>query len=479
MKAIELSSIPIGNTTESAFYSHDGELLMNEGVLVTDAHIDALKRRHFTTIYIKDAREDDELQRILSKEFTVGDLELEDAKGQAKLQDKKSSESQKSIKVEPKPQTTRAKILERPDLKAIKQGKDGLEQLQKSQQAEALDSKITDAQSSDKPSGPALKDIAKEMKVEERTAQYKSQVTAGYSDAINSVQNTVTMLGNGEKINGSMIRSVVEKFVATFVTDKNILLNISGIKSSNEDYLFNHSLNVCLLSINIAASYGYNREQIVEIGMGALLHDVGMLLIPRELRLKPGRLTEDEWFEVQKHPILGLHLLEEITHLPASVPYVAYQCHERENAKGYPKQRSNRFIHNFAKIVQVADIYEALSSARAYRSPFIPYKAMEVLVKMTRQGFVSGEFVRAFLLYTSLFPVGSIVELSNKCIAKVIKANNTSLTKPIVSVLVSEQGFQLSKEKIFQIDLATETSIQVVKAHPSDYLKNNNLMDGF
>jgi len=96
------------------------------------------------------------------------------------------------------------------------------------------------------------------------------------------------------------------------------------------------------------------------------------LLIPKKIRFKEGCLTEAEWFEIQKHPILGLHLLEKIDRLPESIPFIAYQTHERENGKGYPTQRSSRLIHKFAKVITIADVFEALSSPRKYREGNIP-----------------------------------------------------------------------------------------------------------
>lgn len=280
-------------------------------------------------------------------------------------------------------------------------------------------------------------------------------------------------------VDGNDIRRIVNDFVKIFVTDKNILLNISGIKHSSEDYIYHHSLNVCLLAINIAASSGYNENQIAEIGMGALLHDIGMLLIPSHIRTKQGRLTTEEWFEVQKHPILGLHLLEKVSRLPDAIPYVAYQVHERENSTGYPKKRSSLLIHRFAKMAQIADIYEAMTSPRSYRTAYIPHEGVMRLIKMSKTGMIQGEFVKAFLEYASLYPVGSFIELSDHRIAKVIQANKNSLGKPLVSALTDSNGKPLDKSGISQIDLSKDTSVHISKALPSDYLKNVDIMSGF
>jgi HD-GYP domain-containing protein (c-di-GMP phosphodiesterase class II) len=204
-----------------------------------------------------------------------------------------------------------------------------------------------------------------------------------------------------------------------------------------------------------------------------------MLLVPREIFLKKGRLTKDEWYEVQKHSMLGLHLLERVKKLPASAPYIAYQVHERENGQGYPKQRSGRFIHNYSKIVQVADVFESLSSPREYRAPYIPYRAMEVIIKMSKRCLLASEYVKALITYVSLFPVGSLVELSNHTIAKVISANESHFTKPVVSVIADHEGNLLPAEKIYRIDLAGDHALQITRAIESNQLPGLDIMHGF
>jgi HD-GYP domain-containing protein (c-di-GMP phosphodiesterase class II) len=286
-------------------------------------------------------------------------------------------------------------------------------------------------------------------------------------------------LADAQYMEETTIRSIVNLFIKTYLTDRSILLNIATIRPSDGDYLYHHVLNVCILAINIAAAAKYNEQQVCEIGMGALLHDVGMLLVPEEIRFKKGRLSKDEWFEVQKHSILGIHILEKISHLPESALLVTYQNHERGNGKGYPKQRSDRFIHPFAKIVQVADVYESLCSPRDYRPPYLPYRAMELLIKMSAKNLLSVEYVKAFMTYASLFPIGSIVELSNHSIGRVIQANEQHQTKPIVSVIIDPDGAFLNQEKIYQIDLFKEPSMQIIRAIEPSNLPSFDIMHGF
>ncbi len=469
MKMVKLSSLTLGTVTEAEYCTEKGEVLISKGVTITQNHINILKRRNILELHKKSSFEDEELQRLLSTEFEMQELDLDEKP--EPVRPKKPQKAPELLGL--------AKILELPEFQCIKPGEAGLEQLAKSKQATELDTKFKSGRTPDRPMGPALKDEVQEITPTERTEAYKNQVLSSYDVALNKVKYILNALANGEQIDGNQIRRIVDGFVKRYITDSNILLNLSTIKCADTLYLYNHSLNVCLLSINIAASFGYNREQVVEIGMGALLYDVGMFLIPKEFYMKKGRLTKDEWFEVQKHPIMGLHLLEGVTRLPESIPYMAYQSHERENGTGYPKKRLNRLIHYFSKIVQIADIYIALSSPRPYREEYMPYKAMETIIKMTKQDLVSGEFVKSFLSYTSLFPVGSLVELNNKKIAKVTAANRSSFAKPMVSILTNEKGEPLTQSNMYQLDLSDDTNTHIVKALRSDHLPDITVMDGF
>jgi HD-GYP domain-containing protein (c-di-GMP phosphodiesterase class II) len=182
---------------------------------------------------------------------------------------------------------------------------------------------------------------------------------------------------------------------------------------------------------------------------------------------------------VRKHPVLALHILEKVDYLPDSVTYIVYQSHERENGKGYPKQRAGQLIHSYAKIVQLADVYESMSSSRPYRAPFLPYKAMEALIKMAHEGALKIDLVKNFLVYASLFPVGSLVELSDHRIGKVIQANGALFAKPVVSI-IGENGVRFQDaSRMYPVDLAKNSHVQITRPLSPDSLKGLDIMDGF
>ncbi len=467
MKAINLSEIRIGTITDKIYYSANGEVLIGKGVVVTERHINVLKRRNIFEVFEKkSSNEVDELEKILSKKYdNLGDLDIfNDSKIPAPLEE----DTEK-----------RPGGLTLPTLRDIKPGVEGFKQLQTSKAATSLDKNIKAGHTSDKPMGPPLKLRMKEKTPEERTEEYKKEKHRLYKNALNRVSAILNDIAEGNHIDGNKIRRVVKEFVATFVTDKNILLNLSNIRAKNSSYFYHHVLNVSLLSINIATASGYNEDQVVEIGMGALLYDVGMLLVPKNIIHKKNKLNRDEWYEIHKHPIMGLHLLENVKNLPESIKYIAYQSHEREDGQGYPKKRNKHLIHRFAKIIRIADIFVALSSKRAYRDESLPFKAMESILNMVRQGVVSRDFVKDFLSYTSLFPVGSFVELNDHRIGKVIQANADFFDKPVVSILTDIKGGLLNKKDVYQIDLTELEDTHIIKAISPDEISDVQLMDGF
>jgi len=461
MKEISTTELIPGSIAEYDYYYDRGDLLFTRGTTITARHLQLLTRRNIFDVYIKESDGFAEIKTLSNQLDEIDKLEYDE--------------------LIPRPDNTVLEALRPTAISDIPSGRNGFYKLLSSSMVKKIDIRIEQIADDIRPLGQPLKERMSQKTVFERSTQYKSSVTKSYDSALVDVRTLFAHIGNLSNTDALEAKRIVEGFMNTFVTDHNILLNISGLKNDSNDYIYNHSLNVCLLTLNIAAAAGYSKKQILEIGLCALLHDIGMLLVPKEIRTKKGRLREDEIFEVHKHPILGLHLLDKIKQLPESVSIVAYQSHERINGKGYPRQRKGQVIHPYAKILQCADIFEAVSSPRSYRGAMAPYKGMEMLIKMARQGFVSSDLVKFFLTVTSLFPVGSIVELNDNRVGKVIDANPQHIAKPMLSILIDENGKRLMDDEIYQVNLsnAKHDHIQVVKSHHFDFLDGNGIMEGF
>jgi HD-GYP domain-containing protein (c-di-GMP phosphodiesterase class II) len=469
MKAIEVSDLSPGIVTECSYYSETGELLLSKGVTISQDHIDALFRRSIYTIYTAENEQEVKLNRLMNS--TINDPFNEDLVPSGPPS-AGSDVSSGEMDILPE-------VLNEYGIKDIKTGEEGFKQLLSDSIVQKFEIDLNRESDAGQPKGAPLSAKFRQMTVRERTTEYKDSITLEYTAALKDSTKLFQDIINFKVDNFKSIKSIVESIIKTYISDKNILLNMSSMKHVGEDYFFSHSLNVCMLSIGIAAAAGYSEAQIVEIGMGGLLHDIGMMLIPRHIRLKKGKLTNDEWYEVRKHPILALHVLEKIPFLPRSIASIAYQTHERETGNGYPKQRTSRFIHHYAKIVQVADIFESMCAPRPYRPPHLPYKAMETLVKMAHERTVNIDLVKYFLSYMSLFPVGSLVELADNRIAKVVQANGQMFAKPVISILTEKDGTVIDKSKVYQEDLKTRGFIQIKRPVDKNFLSGIGIMDGF
>ncbi|MGD9202632.1 MAG: HD domain-containing protein [Chitinispirillia bacterium] len=439
-KKISTSDLKPGIFAEYDYYSENDKLLIGKGTYVSEEILNLLNRRNVFEIY-KFITGDEEVNTILNYKLKNLDFLDIDSSDENPLNDYTENNNKKISNI--------------------------------------LDRKLKNQSIADIPKGTALKTFATQIEVGKRSEKYFREISDAYKDSLKLVQFVFTALLKGKRNCGTQIKEIVTKFVKLFLSDKNILLNISGIKPKGIEHLYCHSLNVCILSINIAASYGYSRDQVIEIGIGALLHDIGMFLIPEEIRHKSVRFSEAEWFEIKKHPILGLNLLEKLSSIPESALYVTYQTHERQNSSGYPKQRGQHLIHNYAKIVQVADIYEALSSPRPHRKESLPYKSLDSIIKMAKINLLSLNTVKAFVNYMSTYPIGSLILLTNRCLAKVVDVNPEFLSKPVVSVLSNSAGNPLAKKEVYQMDLSKNRDTAILKPVPISQFKQFDIMDGF
>ncbi len=266
---------------------------------------------------------------------------------------------------------------------------------------------------------------------------------------------------NGDTHKQSELHKIVREFGDMVQLDLDLLPTIYSLRQSPDDYLFQHCVNASMLAMTIAVQLGLRSEKIMELGLGALLQDVGMLRVPREIRFARRRLSPEEIAEVQRHPAYTLDYLEQIPGLPREVRFLAYQVHERLDQSGYPRHRSENNIHAYAKIVAIADAFAAMTSPRPHRPAMHPYEAAKTILFECGAGRFDRTFVRAFLDSVSLFPVGCRLELDNRRLARVIRANTNHHVRPVV-MLLDEQGRDTDEI----VDLVAEHELNIIRVVP-------------
>ncbi len=229
-----------------------------------------------------------------------------------------------------------------------------------------------------------------------------------------------------------------------------------------DHYLFQHSLNVCIYTTLLGMSDGLSQEELITLGMGALLHDIGKTQISTDVLMKPGRLTAEEYNEMKKHTELGFRLLKDEPNLPLIVAHCAFQHHERLDGSGYPRGIKGSEIHDYAKWIGLVDSYDAMTTNRVYRSPMLPHQAIEGLYAGTGTLYEQ-RMVRLFRDKIVIYPVGVTVRLNTGAAGVVAGYDPLCPHRPVVRVLYDEEGRELSQP--FEIDMMKQLSVMITRVN--------------
>jgi HD-GYP domain-containing protein (c-di-GMP phosphodiesterase class II) len=311
-----------------------------------------------------------------------------------------------------------------------------------------------------------------------RPARAKDGYLVMYEEAVAQTAAIFHSFETNRDVDREKVGDLSRGVLGGLVEDRDLLLNLNNLRTEY-NYLVGHTLGVTVLAIAVAAARGYGPRLVLEMGYAAFLHDIGMLRVPAEIVSRPGRLPPAEVMQVRRHPVYGLDMLQKLvgrrSGIPRSIPIVAYQSHERENGSGYPKGRSGRVIHDFAKILAICDVYNALTARRPWREGLLPYLAMEQIVLMGARREFDPEVIRALLRYVSLFPIGSWVELSDGSRARVVAGNESNFARPAVSVVW--RGAQ-RLEPPERVDLAAQQDLEIIRPAPEPE-ESPEPMEGF
>ncbi|MGE5707811.1 MAG: HD-GYP domain-containing protein, partial [Bacteroidota bacterium] len=193
---------------------------------------------------------------------------------------------------------------------------------------------------------------------------------------IESLQSTKVSKNKGLDVN--RIVAAAKEIVRTIMQNPGAVVALIDIKSFDE-YTFQHSVNVCLLAVIIGKKLKLPTNNLEDLALGALLHDLGKMEIPSIILNKPGKLTEDEFDQVKNHPRAGFDATSGNPFISAHAKAVILQHHEKFNGTGYPKGLQGNNIHMNGRIVAVADVYDALTSDRPYRPRFLPHQALGMI----------------------------------------------------------------------------------------------------
>ncbi|WP_436238001.1 HD-GYP domain-containing protein [Paenibacillus sp. LjRoot153] len=231
-----------------------------------------------------------------------------------------------------------------------------------------------------------------------------------------------------------------------------VMLNNMNVK---DNYLFQHSVNVSIYAIMLGISYGYSRDKLETLGLGALLHDIGKTKVPLGILRKPSQLTPDEFKEMKNHTTYGFNLLKDEPNIPLLSAHCALQHHERINGSGYPRGIQGNEINEFSRWIGLVDSYDAMTTTRVYRRPLLPHEAMEQLFAGSGTMYDQSQ-IALFRDKIAIYPLGITVRLNTGEYGIVSKLNMAVPQRPTIRVLQDEAGTVLKEP--YEIDLSSKLS---------------------
>ncbi|MDI3256789.1 MAG: HD-GYP domain-containing protein [Kyrpidia sp.] len=287
--------------------------------------------------------------------------------------------------------------------------------------------------------------------------------------AVETVREVMNRLRQGEEVTrhfvsqqlAKTIRDVVADLVDEVRRNPQILQQVVDIYTA-DGFLYHHSVRVAILSIGLGIGAGLAEGQIRDLGVGALLHDVGKLRIPPEILNKPSALTAEEFELVKRHTIYGYDMLRALDSVSVPSAHVALQHHERVDGSGYPQGLTGQQQHILGRIAAIADVYDAMTSHRVYRPGHLPHEAYEHIMAGSGSWY-DAELVNIFIRQVAIYPVGQTVRLSTGEVGVVTGIPWGFPQRPRVRVLYDPNGGELAVP--FERDLLRELSVVVTDVY--------------
>jgi putative nucleotidyltransferase with HDIG domain len=253
------------------------------------------------------------------------------------------------------------------------------------------------------------------LKIKESGDQSSIEIFEGAISAIKNVMGEVRM---GKIPDSKEIKEIVSKMTDSVLKDPNAMLGLTMIKNY-DDYLYTHCVNVGLLSISIGTALGLDADNLHNVGLGGMLHDIGKTAVSEDIIKKPGSLDTEEWNQLKAHPVMGTDIAKRMEGLDEVVTHMIYEHHIRYDHSGYPDYKEN--LHSLTPIATIADAYDALTTLRVYQKPCSPLEAVTILQELSGKHF-EPKTLNAFIKMLGLYPVGTTVKLSTGETAVVTKA---------------------------------------------------------
>jgi len=284
-----------------------------------------------------------------------------------------------------------------------------------------------------------------------------------YSDMVERLKRLMDKLAVNESIEPKNVDRLSQDLVQ-LVREKEAAVVSAILSSDMQGYdQARAGVNCAILSVVVGQTMKLPPHRLVHLASGALLHDVGMLRVPDEIIKKKGTLSPEEAQKMRAHPLLSYRIIIKELQYPDDVGLVGLQHHERWDGEGYPRKTAGQDIDLLARIVSVADAFEAMVSQKPYRNSMIGYAAIKNLLSDNSRRF-DPDVLKAFVRSMGIYPIGSIVVLNNAAVAKVIDTHADAPLRPKLRIIVDEFSKHYKDDSGDTIDLLAEKSLFIARA---------------
>lgn len=290
--------------------------------------------------------------------------------------------------------------------------------------------------------------VNKNMEIHVLTGEGNMPIDEKHKAMIEETKAAFSNLRTDSELNLDAIKKHVEDAVPDMIRNNDVLMRLNQLRAS-DDYTYQHSLRVSILATMIGKWMGYGKAELQELATAGLMFDIGKMKIPDFIMNKP-KLSDDEMEVVRKHAQLGYGILMKTKGITNNMKYSALQHHERLDGSGYPLRLKSGQIHEFAKIIMVCDIFDAMISDRPYRKKVSPFQAAEYI---SWQSGVTLDSKICYILISNLaeFYAGKRVKMQNGQLGRIIYVDVNFPTRPVIA-LDSGLICDMVKEKNAQIE---------------------------
>lgn len=270
-----------------------------------------------------------------------------------------------------------------------------------------------------------------------------------YEEAKSQIEKIFLDIKKGIAFSTIPLSEIVSKIIDNLLVRDVLIRKALYSKTKTIDFP-SHLVNVCIFAIEVGIGLNYNREELERLGLAAIIHDIGMVSIPEIIIRKPGKLTAEEYEIVKTHPEEGAAIMNRLGGGNQWLSEIILQEHERYNGKGYPKGLKGDEINEYAQIIGIADVYEALTHHRFQRRNLPPFDSIKEIISVERASFPE-KIIKALMAKLPIFPVGTMVRLNSKEIGIVISTNGLSPFRPTVEVVFDPSGRKPESKRIINL----------------------------